>query len=521
MNKLFTNKNVRMIVSMLLAVVMCLGLITTMHAASPYQEVYDYYNEHWGCPCTFEEFQKLFDLEVKTVSDPEGETPPPDMTAQQEEKLRALGAWRTVDYYQAAWEIDLARLKDSDDFTKPSMAQAAWANWQRTENADQTFSVELRKAIRAQVYEAQVDPEYLPSDHSFWLATTQELQPTDWNGQMDIQHERAFRTWAMDRHGIEVTPSGMNFTLDNGLSMWLPFDPELADEYEARYYAEHGIEPPERLASTISESTPAPTATPIPEATPSPVETAPAEKKGSVFPDVVPGSWYEEAVNAMVASGLLHGKDDGLFHPEDPITIGEWCYLLYCITFSDNQGIPTRYVGCNIHFTHWSAYAIDECYDKGLTQMRPVFTSEGLRKNCYSYPEGTPPEITPARRGEALYAVVEILDRAGMLSERLESQTKKYTLEDIPDGSLVGEGPEQWYWQNPNKPVSVWTHFWDAEHILNAYNAGITTGVDAEGTCDPMGTLTRAQACKLLYDAGLDHCVGIFSQPSWGIIGSF
>lgn len=42
------------------------------------------------------------------------------------------------------------------------------------------------------------------------------------------------------------------------------------------------------------------------------------------FPDVVPGSWYEEPVTQMEEKGLLLGYPDGSFGPADPITAAQF-----------------------------------------------------------------------------------------------------------------------------------------------------------------------------------------------------
>lgn len=49
----------------------------------------------------------------------------------------------------------------------------------------------------------------------------------------------------------------------------------------------------------------------------------------AAFPDVEPGAWYTAGVTWAVEQGLLAGREDGLFHPYDPITRGELALLLY------------------------------------------------------------------------------------------------------------------------------------------------------------------------------------------------
>ncbi len=41
------------------------------------------------------------------------------------------------------------------------------------------------------------------------------------------------------------------------------------------------------------------------------------------FADVVEGSYYESAVTRMTAMGVIQGKEDGLFHPNDAVSRAE------------------------------------------------------------------------------------------------------------------------------------------------------------------------------------------------------
>lgn len=49
----------------------------------------------------------------------------------------------------------------------------------------------------------------------------------------------------------------------------------------------------------------------------------------AAFADVEPGAWYAPAVTWAVEEGILNGREDGLFHPYDPITRGELALVLY------------------------------------------------------------------------------------------------------------------------------------------------------------------------------------------------
>lgn len=241
--------------------------------------------------------------------------------------------------------------------------------------------------------------------------------------------------------------------------------------------------------------TPVPTATPVPTSTPAPV-------LDTGFADVAPDAWYAEAVAGMKNSGIIVGKDDGLFHPDDTITIAEWCTLLYragSLPGSPEGGVNN---GGTI-YTHWATRAVSQCSVNGVTCMN-------MTKGLLAIPENAPCADVFAQRGEALNGIIELIRKAeknGYVMEKaLGTASQTYNWNDIPDAARVQEGVEAsgFYMDRGEKILTyAGTHYWNADNILLAYNLGITNGVDSTGTCNPEGLMTRAQACKMLYDAGL------------------
>lgn len=341
---------------------------------------------------------------------------------------------------------------------------------------------DLRKGLREDVVKYGLDEGLIPYDDSFYGRGTDMVGFVTPSDEQKEEHEAFKQEWE-EKHGIETEP------------------------------------------------TPAP----IPTATPTPVPTAtPAPITETSFADVAPDAWYAEAVEGMVKSGLIKGKDDGLFHPDDIITISEWCTLLYRITYLDALTTEGPVTNGGQYYDHWAAVAISRCAYYDYTMM-------GLGGSAY--PEGGSIYTAIAHRGEALSAVVKILEdsrewqvrnklsnsNVGKLTEEYRNALYEvmssyfvhdYTWDDIPDANRVQEGVE---------PVRVLadgfkdfgcTHYWEPSRILDAYNLGITNGVDTNGTCNPDGVMTRAQACKMLYEAGLDHCLGLYHwSTSSGLIG--
>ena len=58
--------------------------------------------------------------------------------------------------------------------------------------------------------------------------------------------------------------------------------------------------------------------------------TARAEE--GTFPDVSPGDWFAVPITALAKDGVIGGREDGKFHPNDPITRAEFLRLLLAIS---------------------------------------------------------------------------------------------------------------------------------------------------------------------------------------------
>ena len=262
---------------------------------------------------------------------------------------------------------------------------------------------------------------------------------------------------------------------------------------------------------------------------------APAFAADSFFADVPTDAWYAEAVNAMAKGGLVNGKGDGLFHPDDTITYGEFAAILarlygYGNTLISTVGTKTTYsaYGWRIaavypdDFYHWSAPYIWEMNTKILD------------KHAICQPEDYDLNVI---RASALEWTVLARENAGLDM----TEVTAYTEADIPDWEavqgetwtsrpknggntygrlIIGEMnflPEKYVtksWSSndygyryneiaeDNPEGLTWVRAWP-DYTLKAYNLGITNGVDADGTCAPLRSLTRAELCAMLYRAGL------------------
>ena len=87
-----------------------------------------------------------------------------------------------------------------------------------------------------------------------------------------------------------------------------------------------------------------------------------------VFEDVPAGSDYSEAITMLSDLGIIQGKDDGKYHPEDTITRAEACAMIARMMTGDPN--VSQYVGAQ-SFTDvakgsWKDSAIGYCYINGI-----------------------------------------------------------------------------------------------------------------------------------------------------------
>ncbi len=245
------------------------------------------------------------------------------------------------------------------------------------------------------------------------------------------------------------------------------------------------------------------------------------------FSDVPADAWYAEAVNAMAITGLVSGYEDGTFHPNDNITVGEWCAILVRISTFENADITGRHTG-----PHWASGIVTSANLMGLTRVAASKDTDAPHWK----------EDEPVNRGEALTAIVELSSDAirraespnytwcdhvyPPIYEKIVSAKKAapgyrtWALEDIPDHEIIVANNSQY--GKPDKLFNSFIgvpHSWNVDHILKAYNDGLTSGVDSAGTCAPLNNLTRAEACQMLYTAGLTWCLNI--TPLGSMMGIF
>jgi len=178
--------------------------------------------------------------------------------------------------------------------------------------------------------------------------------------------------------------------------------------------------------------------------------TTTPEKNTSRFSDVPATLWSYKAINVLADGGLVAGVGEGRFSPERGMKISEFCQVLVNATGLESGSDESGY---------WAAKAIKSCIDKGY---------------IYSHGE-IKPEIYDAviTREEAIAAMQ-------IASGRPPLSGKNVSINDIPDGAQIADKYK--------------------ELVVQAYNSGITTGVNEQLKFSPKNQLTRGQVCQLFFN---------------------
>ena len=176
----------------------------------------------------------------------------------------------------------------------------------------------------------------------------------------------------------------------------------------------------------------------------SPIEN---ETNNLRFSDVPETLWSYNAINTLAEGGLVSGVGDGRFSPERGMKISEFCQVLANATGLESGADESGY---------WAAKAILSCVNRG-----------------YIYSHG---EIN-MENYDQIITREEAISAMQIASGRVAIAGSNITIENIPDGDQISEQYKQ--------------------TVVEAYNSGITTGVNEELKFSPKNKLTRGQVCQL------------------------
>jgi len=267
------------------------------------------------------------------------------------------------------------------------------------------------------------------------------------------------------------------------------------DEYkESKGFTDN--QPTQPSTVPVPTVTPAPTPTPsavptvtpepTPTVTPAPVETQPVQH----FADVTPDAWYYEAVNNMAEAGILKGKGDGLFHPNDNITDGEVATIICRISETASAEYAKTVIK---NPNHWAERA-----------MNATSQSSTNNDNTPTFFVDVKSADTPCRR----YQVFGAMERLAY-----ENQFSQYWHpEYLYDGQVQADGRIYYVKKlnvTPEQQKAAEQEIYDLDGnkwpILNCWVLGIIHG-DGTGHVNPNAGITRAELCQILYNMGAKTC---------------
>lgn len=175
------------------------------------------------------------------------------------------------------------------------------------------------------------------------------------------------------------------------------------------------------------------------------------------FSDVPESLWSHKAINVLAEGGLVSGVGNGKFSPERGMKISEFCQVLANATGMESGADQSGY---------WAAKAIKSCIEKGY-----IYSHGEINLDNYS----------------AIITREEAIAAMQLASGRTQLADKKISLQDIPDNAEISERYKNL--------------------VLQAYNSGLTTGVNAQLKFSPKSQLTRGQICQLFYNVGWTSAV--------------
>ena len=171
----------------------------------------------------------------------------------------------------------------------------------------------------------------------------------------------------------------------------------------------------------------------------------------SEFTDVKPDSWYYEDVDNAVRLGIINGKSETTFAPNDNLTYAEAIKLAACMHQLSEDGVITLKSG-----SPWYQSYVDYCVDNGIITKR--------KAELYNYND-------KATRAGYMEIFANALDDNDLNQ-----------INYVPDDSI------------PDVPSSK--NY--AEGVYKLYRAGILQGVDAEHNCKPLDNIRRSEVAAII-----------------------
>ena len=179
---------------------------------------------------------------------------------------------------------------------------------------------------------------------------------------------------------------------------------------------------------------------------------------GNVFADVIPGRWYEKAMDQLVSEGMIKGLGNDMYGPDDAITRAQLVELLYRYDGQTPDENPVRTnTFPDVEDGRWYTASVEWAFVNGIVE---------------GYPEG---DFRPARS-------VNRQEMAKIIDSFLT-----YRGNGLPEGEDCTES------FGDGESISPWA----LEFVNRMVGAGLIQG-DNHGNVLPTETATRAQFATIL-----------------------
>ena len=201
--------------------------------------------------------------------------------------------------------------------------------------------------------------------------------------------------------------------------------------------------------------------------TPLPVQAA-------MFPDVPDGFWAQFYIEALAQNGIISGKPDGKFYPNEPVTRGQFALMLYRIIEKSPDEPPEG-----------TKTFPDVDPNTQLGKAVSAIVELGVARG---YPDGTFRPNQPITRGQMAVMITRFLGGE-------ETAIKYYKYADLPFKDKFVESQRG--------------------YIKYVYEYGIMGGT-SKTTFSAGKPATRAQTAVILYQT--QTLYGQNNLPRWGVL---
>ena len=191
------------------------------------------------------------------------------------------------------------------------------------------------------------------------------------------------------------------------------------------------------------------------------------------FSDVPTSYWAYEAIEEMAGKGIVAGIGDGKFNPSGNVTTAQFATMMVRAFY------PDELTANNQTYPDWYGKTMHIALENGILTRLPAI---------YNYSTANGVEQWDSRfvnnrmtRKEMAMMLTNYLKDHIKIDEDLYNSVE---MSSLPDYDIVDASPYDYY-----------------NAIQFVYSYGVIRGVDANGTFNGDGLMTRAQACTVLKKA--------------------